>query len=275
MPVNSLGINHSAIPANLRGGLRAHAARLVNTVVPNSVRLAVQAPPEETLGALSRISVGSAGIILQALPDTYLSKLFSLDYIWPADQAAHALKQNFTSDRVAGILSVNGMQPDRRAGLIKLLAPADQFNVVFNMLPYAAASALSSDVLTPDEVLLMYSSNLRQLGRVFPKIVTAKATGILEAMSNTELKDFICADLVRPGLVADILTRRQPGELWVSILDGMPDSSVSKVLDDDKFPIHLAAVYAKQKLVSRTAAFSSIDPPRLLKIFEVMDKLPE
>jgi len=121
----------------------------------------------------------------------------------------------------------------------------------------------------------MCGSNLRQLGPIFRKISTAKAMGILEAMSDTELKEFICADFVPQGLVADILARRQPEELWFSILDGMPDSSVSKVLNNTKFPISLAAVYAKQRLVSRTAAFSFIDTPRLLKIYEAMDKLPE
>lgn len=274
MSVNSLGIKYSAITARYTAGLERHARRLVETDLSHSVLLAVKAPPEMTLGALSIIPDLSANKILQALPEAYLGRLFSLDNIWPSDAAARVLKNNYISSSISGILSVAGMSAERRAALIKCLAFSDQFNVIYLMSRHAAVSAISSDVLTPAEIMLIYNTNLPQLGSLFPGIKAEKAKAILEAMRNEELIDFISGGFAQPGQVAYILGRRKPEEIHFTILDKMPDTNAAKVLEDPRFPMSSAAGYAKRRLLSRGSLFPFINPSRLQEIFRAMDDLP-
>lgn len=274
MQVNSLGIKYSAIAPRYNAGLERHARRLVETDLSHSVLLAVKAPPEMTLGALSIIPDLSANKILQALPEEYLGRLFSMNHIWPSDAAARVLKNNYISSSISGILSVAGMPAERRAALIKCLAFSDQFNVIYMMSRHAAVSAISSDVLTPAEIMLIYNTNLPQLGAIFPGLRAEKAKAILEAMRNEELIDFVSGGFAQPGQVADILVRRKPEEIHFAILDNMSDNNAAKVLQDPRFPLSSAAGYAKRRLLSRGSLFSFIHPSRLLEIFRAMDDLP-
>lgn len=248
---NSLGINYSAVPANLMHGLASYVKNLNDRKTSSCVALARQNDPVRTLAALSRFDLKIAGPIMRALPGEYAGRMFSCEDVWPDQAAAPVIERNFTSAEIAGIFSKNMSSWDRTASLLRRFRRETQFIVLHQMLPDAAASAVSTGSFTPHELLLAYSSNMPQITRFFPFIAEDKAKEIMDRMSNDELKSFLSTGQVSLRFAINILSRREPVDMICDILDAMPDHYLLSLLGDDTFPVRTAARYAETKFVSR------------------------
>lgn len=248
---NSLGINYSAVPAHLMRGLAGYVKTFNDRKTSSCVALAIQNDPVRTLAALSRFDLKIAGPIMRALPEEYAGRMFCCEDVWPDQAAAPVIEQNFTSAEIAGIFSKNMSSRDRTAILLRRFRRETQFIVLHQMLPDAAASAVSTGSFTPSELLLAYSSNMPQITRFFPFIAEDKSREIMNMMSDTELKSFLSTGQVSLRFAIDILSRREPVDMICDILDGMPDPYLLSLLGDDTFPLRTAARYAETRFVSR------------------------